>query len=92
MTEQAGILANDLKPDQPCPVCGSLTHPHPAKISVKAPTQAQLEIMKMKLDTLTQQLNKSSNILGELIGKGKNLNAEIALQAEQLFGTYDKNT
>lgn len=92
LTEQAGILANDLKPDQPCPVCGSLTHPHPAKISVKAPTQAQLEIMKMKLDTLTQKLNKSSNILGELIGKGKNLNAEIALQAEQLFGAYDKNT
>ncbi len=26
---QAGVLARELKPDTPCPVCGSLDHPHP---------------------------------------------------------------
>ncbi len=40
---QAGILAGDLEEGQPCPVCGSVTHPHPAGISAGAPTQGELE-------------------------------------------------
>ncbi|MCD7737137.1 MAG: SMC family ATPase, partial [Lachnospiraceae bacterium] len=28
---QAGILAGDLREGRPCPVCGSLEHPHPAR-------------------------------------------------------------
>ncbi len=31
--EQAGILAQELKEGSPCPVCGSVHHPHKAKIS-----------------------------------------------------------
>lgn len=29
LDEQAGFLAGELKPGEPCPVCGSLEHPHP---------------------------------------------------------------
>ena len=29
LNEQAGMLAADLKPGVPCPVCGSTDHPHP---------------------------------------------------------------
>lgn len=32
LEQQAGILAVDLKDNSPCPVCGSLTHPNPAKL------------------------------------------------------------
>lgn len=92
LAEQAGILANDLQPNTPCPVCGSLSHPNPAKISHNAPTQIQLEQTKTALDNLTQNLNKLSNTLGELIGKGKNLHTEITQQAKQLFGNYDKKS
>lgn len=31
LSSQAGILANTLKSNKPCPVCGSKDHPHPAK-------------------------------------------------------------
>ena len=43
LDEQAGILAETLKEDMPCPVCGSLTHPHPACKSAQAPTKADVE-------------------------------------------------
>jgi DNA repair protein SbcC/Rad50 len=30
LDEQAGVLAEHLLPNEPCPVCGALDHPHPA--------------------------------------------------------------
>lgn len=37
---QAGILARRLRPDSPCPVCGSREHPEPAVAPPEAPTEA----------------------------------------------------
>ena len=90
LAEQAGILADSLKPDTPCPVCGSLHHPRPAQKSSHAPTQIELEQTKQQLDKMTQKLNKLSSELGEIAGKGQNMNTEILRQAQQLFRTEDK--
>ena len=43
---QAGILAMELKDDEPCPVCGSLLHPRPAKKSDEVPDQNALEDLR----------------------------------------------
>lgn len=43
LNEQAGIMAENLQPEQPCPVCGSLSHPFLAKKTENAPTEAQLK-------------------------------------------------
>ena len=43
LDEQAGILAESLRPGEPCPVCGSTEHPMPAGKSPEAPTEAELE-------------------------------------------------
>ncbi len=41
--EQAGILALELRKGKPCPVCGSLVHPKPAKLSYFVPNKEELE-------------------------------------------------
>lgn len=43
---QAGILAKDLQDGAPCPVCGSLEHPHPAELPVHAPTEDEVKQAK----------------------------------------------
>jgi exonuclease SbcC len=43
LDEQAGILASRLIEGKACPVCGSVTHPAPAPLSQKAPTEANVK-------------------------------------------------
>lgn len=40
---QAGILAGKLRDSEPCPVCGSLTHPVPAILPENAPDQQMVD-------------------------------------------------
>jgi len=66
--EQAGILAEELCDGQPCPVCGSTTHPHPAKKSVSAPTEAQLNRAKADYEQAQKAAAAAGNGAGELKG------------------------
>lgn len=40
---QAAMLASQLEEQQPCPVCGSLSHPNPAQAHTELPTDLELE-------------------------------------------------
>ncbi len=46
LSEQAGVLAASLEEGQPCPVCGSVAHPHPAALSSEAPTEADVKLAR----------------------------------------------
>ena len=46
LNTQAGILACDLQPGTPCPVCGALEHPRLAVLPAQAPTEDQVEHAK----------------------------------------------
>lgn len=50
LNAQAGLLAKDLQAGTPCPVCGSLEHPHPAELSEQAPTEDYVKHAKSAYD------------------------------------------
>jgi len=53
--EQAGILAEGLQAGKPCPVCGSVEHPSPAKAAVDAPTQEDVQKKKEAREQAEQE-------------------------------------
>lgn len=83
---QAGILAETLTPNKPCPVCGSTTHP---KIAIKpddVPT-------KEELDEIQDRLNKANDIAGnarieagKLKGALNEKEQSVKLETKSLLG------
>ena len=78
LDEQAGILAQTLEEDRPCPVCGSLHHPSPASLSHDAPTEAELNAAKDAYESASQKASDASRRAGEL-------NAAVEAAVEQLL-------
>lgn len=58
---QAGILASGLQVGTPCPVCGSVEHPHPAALPEQAPTEEQVKRAKTAADDAQAKASKASS-------------------------------
>lgn len=63
MKDQAGVLAINLHEGEPCPVCGSLSHPNPAKRMLDVPTEKELKESK---NIFEKYQNDYNNILLEM--------------------------
>ena len=69
LDEQAGVLAQTLEDGQPCPVCGATIHPIPAKLSLHAPSKAQLEKAKKAAETAAAEAEDASKAAEVLRGQ-----------------------
>ena len=58
LREQAGILAESLNENEPCPVCGSTNHPCIAQKSDTAPSENELDEMKQRADMADNECRK----------------------------------
>lgn len=56
---QASLLARELQPEQPCPVCGSAEHPHPAQETEKTPSKDSLDSQRSTLEALEEDLEQA---------------------------------
>lgn len=60
LDEQAGVMAEGLVSGMPCPVCGSLSHPSPAKLSAHAPTEADVKQAKLEYEKAQCETEEAS--------------------------------
>ncbi|MDO4356054.1 MAG: SbcC/MukB-like Walker B domain-containing protein, partial [Clostridia bacterium] len=60
MRAQAGVLAERLQPLKPCPVCGSLHHPSPARRDDGAPDEAQVKQAQNRRDAAEAQASAAA--------------------------------
>lgn len=72
--EQAGIMAASLEEGQPCPVCGSVTHPVPAVAGDDAPTEMQLKKYKIYVEDKSKECSELSSQSGLLSGQAESMN------------------
>lgn len=86
---QAGILADTLKADEPCPVCGSTTHP---KIAIKpenAPTKEQLEELQSRVDTANDNVNSARTKAGNFKGALDEKKESVLNEVKTLLGDVE---
>ncbi|MFB2778880.1 SbcC/MukB-like Walker B domain-containing protein [Shewanella mangrovisoli] len=84
---QAAILARELKPHEPCPVCGSSAHPQPAVSHEDLPTELQLQTAQDAEALALDNLNKART---EYRGLQKQLEAQQQQANELATALGDK--
>lgn len=89
LDNQAGILAQDLLDNSPCPVCGSLFHPSPAKLTEHAPNDKELKTAKEASEQLSQNALIASNDAAKANAKFESAKEQLDIKAEALLSTNE---
>lgn len=87
--EQAGIIADELKDGEPCPVCGSTSHPNLARKSENAPSQADVESSQKLAKKAQEKADKARDTASALKSRFDEIAANVKSAAKKLFGTDD---
>ena len=86
---QAGILASRLEKNCPCPVCGSLSHPNPAAVSLRIPSKEELDRQKAVLSQKEGEVHKLSGQAGQMKKQIEEESRKLKARGEALFGKKD---
>ena len=89
LKEQAGIIAQSLQNNKPCPVCGSLEHPSPAIKSDDAPTEADVKKAKKLADEATEKANRMSQDVKSLEGRIKELKSSLNQDGKKIISDFE---
>lgn len=87
--EQAGIIADELKDGEPCPVCGSTSHPNLARKSENAPSQADVESAQNLVKKAQEKADKARDTASALKSRFDEIATNVKSAAKKLFGTDD---
>lgn len=85
LDEQAGVLAQHLKEGEPCPVCGAVHHPSPARLSGEALKEEELEVKKKVLSVSEEATHRLSSDAGHKREQIDDAKAEIQEAAKAFW-------
>ena len=87
LREQAGILAECLNENEPCPVCGSTDHPCIAQKSDTAPSENELDEMKQRADMADSECRKIADKASKEKNECEKIENSIKPHLEYGYGT-----
>ena len=88
--DQAGLLARDLTPGQPCPVCGSMHHPSPARGVTGAPNKEELEALAAAMETARTAYNETLQASSTLTAQAGSAREQYIRQARQVLADLEQ--
>ncbi len=81
LTEQAAVLASQLKPGRPCPVCGATKHPRPA-----TPTLFKIEVKDLEIARqAAKEAIQKAGAFRERIGRQEEALSRIKQEKQSLL-------
>ena len=83
---QAGILADTLAENMPCPVCGSTEHPNIATRPENAPTKEELDALQDQVTTANSEANTAREAAGSLKGALDEKENSVQAEIQSLLG------
>ncbi|RLP78023.1 SMC family ATPase [Mycetocola tolaasinivorans] len=85
----AGELAGDLEPGEPCPVCGSTTHPAPAVAEPDAVGEGDVQAAEEAVTRAAQTLSGATSRLAEVESTRAALRERVAGDAVPVVETHE---
>ena len=89
LDEQAGIIAAKLEEGKPCPVCGSLHHPAPARMAESAPSEEEVKRARKAYEKAAKEAETASSAAARESAKVTALEEQLHRQMEILPSTSD---
>ena len=86
LANQAGVLARSLEAGHPCPVCGSLSHPSPAKCSETPLTEEQLNELEQNHNRMNEKRESCSADAKSLRDRAEAKEKELSVSSSELLG------
>ena len=86
LDEQAGVLALMLEEDKPCPVCGSTSHPCPAKVTNGGISKEILDEKKKIREQMESKCNTLSQEAGRIKGNLEGVYNNLVHLVNDIFG------
>lgn len=86
---QAGMLAQGLKEDEPCPVCGAIHHPTLAVIPQETPDREVLEQAKAEDEKARESVSRLSEKAHQLVTQENEKMSAVLKDAGELLGEPD---
>jgi exonuclease SbcCD, C subunit len=88
---QAGVLAETLKENMPCPVCGSLSHPNKASKPVDVPTKEELDVLQNKRSVADKEASLAIQAAVKIKGTIDEKKESTLTSIKDLLGDIDMN-